>query len=322
MRQPAIRHAAIGGLVGLLLVGGVVGVAVASPTPTPVCPVCGTALHPNVTSSTATLQLSERGDVHWRVENEVAEPTASAWREDETLAREAVLDRLDRPFRRPHHPTDVTVTMTGDTLAVTFVDTRAARQRLGLLVVPYLHGEGVEARYVINADRLTVVAPAGQRIANHPAGATVSGDRATWTGVAAATDRRQLPVRAAPEPGDTYVLTGSGPTASARASLVVAVEPLDARMYAMYAIGAVIALVPTVAVGHRRLGRGHLLAGAGLVLAPVVALAATMHPIHPPNTLPGLADRVFFVLGSILVSLVGVGILLARLPVGGEAAGD
>jgi hypothetical protein len=33
-----------------------------------------------------------------------------------------------------------------------FVDRGAARQRLGLLVVPYLNGEGSVTNYVINAD--------------------------------------------------------------------------------------------------------------------------------------------------------------------------
>jgi hypothetical protein len=140
--------------------------------------VCGQTFHENVTATDATLLVQGDGDVRWHVENELTGPTASTWRENVTAARERAEERLNRTSGPPYDPDGLEVRVEGDTLVVGFVDRRAARQRLGVLVLPYLHGEGVQVRYVVNADEFAVEAGDGRRVVNEPAGATVEDGRA------------------------------------------------------------------------------------------------------------------------------------------------
>lgn len=325
MRPRHVAGVAVLVLGGLPVILG--GPTAGSATPTGVCQVCGITFHPNVTATTATLRMTAGGDVRWHVENKMADPTAAEWRQNVAVARGVVADRLDDRWRHPHDPTGVTVDMDGDTLVVEFVDRGAARQRFGLLLLPHLHGEGVETRYVINADRFVVVAPEGQRIVNEPTDATVSGDRVTWTGIADGDGGRASETWIAPEPGDTYVVRGSGVSAGVREPVVVTLEPLEPYMYGIYGLGALLVLgLPLgIAAGRsHRLGTRELVARLALVVAPYVLLVAAMHLLQPPGTLPGFAGLLMLAGGTVVVTLVGGSAMWAwtsRQDPGGDSAG-
>lgn len=300
------RGIAIGGAL-VLAIAAFTLPAVASPQPTPVCPVCGQTFHENVTATDATLQVQADGDVAWRVENEVREPTAAEWRENETALRDLVAHRIDRTSTPPFDPATPDVRIEGDTATIQFVDRRAARQRLGLLVVPYLHGEGVQARYVVNADEFVVVAPDGQRVVNEPAGATVDGDRAVWRGVAS-TDRglEGDEVWDAPEPDDTYVVVGAGATAGVRSTLVTGFEPLDPRSYGWYVLGLLFVVGLTYGaytLQGNRFERRFVAGAVVLVILPYLYLVASLHPIS--GGLGGFFDRVLAAAATLLVGLLG-----------------
>lgn len=301
---------AAGGALALLVIAaavGIVGPSIASPQPTPVCPVCGQTFHENVTATDATLQVQADGDVAWHVENEVPASTAAEWRKDETALRDLVADRIDRSSTPPYAPTRPEVSVEGNTATIEFVDRRAARQRLGLLVVPYFHGEGVQARYVVNADEIVVVAPDGQRVVNEPAGATVDGDRAVWRGVASTNQGMEGDeVWDAPEPGDTYVVVGAGATAGVRSSVVTGFEPLDPRLYGWYALGLLFVAGLTYGgytLQRHRFERRVVASAVVLGVLPYLALVAIMHP--PGDGLGGFFDRLLFAAGSLLVGLLG-----------------
>lgn len=287
----------------------------ASPQPTPVCPVCGQTFQEDVTATEATLQVQQNGDVRWHVENDVADPTATAWRENETAARHRVEDRIDWRGSPPYDPAALDVAVADQTVVIEFVDRGAARSRFGLLVLPYLHGEGVEARYVVNADEFVIEAPEGQRITNEPAGATVEDDRAVWSGVASVDDPMEgAETWTAPEPGDTYVVVGAGPTTAIGTTLALTFEPLFPRLYGFYAVGLLVALGLS-SVGYvtarRELHRRWLATGATAAAIPYVVFVLSWHPIQPAGTLPGTGQRVVMLLIAAALGLVAALVLFA-----------
>lgn len=287
---------------------GAASTAAASAQPTPVCPVCGQTFHENVTATEATLEVQADGDVVWHVENQVTDPTADTWRENETALRERVDERLEWRGGPPFDPSAPTVTVEGDTATVSFVDRNAARQRFGLLVVPYLHGEGVEARYVVNADVFVVAAPEGHRVVNDPAGATVEDDRAVWEGVASTGGRVEGDeLRAAPEPGDTYVVFGSSEVATVSAPVTLTLLPLVPALYGFYLLGSLVVLgLSGAGYGHarRELDRRWLV-GLAVPTVGFVAFVLSLHPIPPSGTLPGFGMRLMLLLLAVLFGLVG-----------------
>ena len=296
-------------LVALLVAAGGV---VAAPPPTPVCAICGEAFHEDVTATDTTLQVRENGDVHWRVENEVADPTAGEWQANPDRVESLVDEALDDRSRPPADPTDPTVDVEDGTLTVEFVDRGVARQRLGLLVVPYLTGEGETNRYVVNADRFVVAAPDGGRIVNDPAGATVGDGRAVWTGVAT-TEEDRAAAWQAPRPDNTYVVTGSGATAGTRSAVVTTLEPLDPGLYGRYGLGLLFVALATYGIYRlqgTRLPRRSVAGGIGLVALPYVAGVAAIHPWWPA----GIGALAWPLLGVAVALLpaVGGGVLYAR----------
>lgn len=315
------RSAALAALTAIALVAVGLGPVAASPQPTPICSICGQTFHENVTATEAILQVRENGDVHWRVENELSEPTASEWREDPGAAERQYRDAVTYGFRAPASPGEPTIEMRGDTLVIEVVDRGAARQRLGLLVVPYFHGEGSTHRWVVNADELVVRAPSGHRILNDPAGASVEEDRAAWTGYIGGSSRRDVS-SAAPEPGDTYVVIGDGVTVDARAVIVTGLMPLDPALYGMYALGLLLVAgvsFGTYTIEGSRLGPRRVLAGVATVSLPYLLLVLAA---HPPN-LGGLGGFFLFVvglLGTILLGLIGGASLYLRAAAAEEAS--
>jgi len=310
MSRRTVTVALASALGGMLLAGG--GVA-AIPPPTPFCTVCGEPFHEDVTATEVTLEVRENGDVRWRVENEVAEPTAGEWRRNPDQVETLVAERLETG-RPPADPAEPTVEVGDGTVTVEFVDRGAARQRLGLLVVPYLNGEGRVTEYVINADELVVEPPEGQRVVNDPSVATVENGRAVWTGVAA-TDGDGDGTRQAPEPGETYVVIGSGATAGERSAVVTTLEPLDAGLYGRYALG-LLAVVGAAYGGYRlegtRLPRRSIAAGVALAAIPYVAVVAARHPWWPSGGLGALYFWPLLAVGMLLAAGLGGGALYLR----------
>lgn len=294
-------------LSGLFLTVVFTGAGTSSPQPTPFCSVCGATFHENVTASAATLQMTASGDVRWTVENKVAEPTASNWEESPERARGHVETRLD-DYGPPQTVNQLSVEMENDTMVIEFVDTNVARHRIGLLILPYLNGEGIEARYVINAERLTIVAPDGQRVINNPQLATVEGDRVIWEGFVG--DTPDLERVNAPEPGDTYVITGSGPTAEARSSIAVLFEPLDPTLYTRYVLGLLFftGLPFSIYTVHdHRMGSRRVMKGLALVVVPYLLMIAAIHP--PKGGLGGFVIMVGVAMLSLILSIIS-GVLL------------
>ena len=314
---------AILAVVLLAAVAGLALPATASPQPSPVCPVCGQSFHENVTATDAALQVQGDGDVRWRIENEVRDPTATDWGENRTAVQRLVADRLDRRSRPPYDPVGVEVELRGDTLVIEFVDRGAARQRFGLLVLPYLHGEGVQARYVINADEFVVEAPAGQRPVNEPAGADVANDRVVWRGTAATGERMEHgELRTAPEPGDTYLVFGSGATAGARAGLATTLEPLDPGLYGSYVLGLLSVVGLTYGIYALQRNRLERRVVAGAVVAAALPYLYLVTSLHPPQAggLGGAVLRVFAVAGTVLIGLSGGTLLGAWASLAGRGA--
>ena len=300
------RGAALGtALLGLLLVSAVA--TAIPPLPRGVCPVCGMNLHENVTASEATLEIGEDGDIHWRVENELTESTASGWRDGPEDARSAVDSAMEGPPGPLEDPTDPTVDVEGRTVTVTFTDRGAARQRLGLLLVPYLHGEGIDYRWVINADRFVVAAPDGQRVLNEPAGAIVEDGRAVWRGDTlppSAEPKVSFVSESAPEPGPTYVVAGEGAAAGTRSAVVVGLEPLDPVLYSYYVLGLLFVAGVTFGlytIEGTRLGRTRV---GGVVALVSIGYLAIVMPVHPPD-IDGVFVRLMVVVLTLLLALIG-----------------
>lgn len=303
------RSAALASLTAIALaaafltVGFAAGSAAASPQQGPFCGVCGEWFDENVTATEATLQMTADGDVRWRVENKVETQRAEAWGENPEAAERRARERLHDAHVSPSNPTDLSVRVRDETVVVEFVDRGAARERLGLLVLPYFHGEGSAHRWTVNADELVVEAPDGQRIVNDPAGATVEGDRAVWTGTI-------YSGRSGPEPGDGYVVAGEGVTAGAQWALVSTVVPLDSTLYGMYGVGwlfvAGLAFGVYTIKGHR-LGPRRVSAGVAAATVPYLLVVAVVHP-------PGFGPFTF-----LLILSFGIPLILLLGLVGGVA---
>ncbi|PSP50355.1 hypothetical protein BRC75_01115 [Halobacteriales archaeon QH_7_69_31] len=232
------------------------------------------SLHENVTASEATLEIGEDGDIHWRVENELTESTANGWRDGPEDARSAVDSAMEGPPEPLENPTDPTVDVEGRTVMVTFTDRGAARQRLGLLVVPYLHGEGIDYRWVIDT-------------------------------LPPSAEPKLLPVsESAPEPGPTYVVAGEGAVAGTRSAVVVGLEPLDPVLYSYYALGLLFVAGVTFGlytIEGSRLGRTRV--GSVVALMSTAYLAIVM-PVHPPD-IDGVFVQAMVVVLTLLLALIG-----------------
>lgn len=261
---------ALVGLVGLSLAGGLAG---ASAQPIPVCPVCGESFHENVTATDATISIQPDGDVRWQVENRVADPTASEWRTNPDRVREQVTTTVDHPHRPPYDPTGARVDVTNETVTIRFVDRGAAKERLGLLVLPYF----VRGQWLVNADRLSVEAPPGSRIVGTPELGQAGHQRVVWTGESRTRTRPNY----APVVEDTYVVTGSGPTAGLRGAIATSLMPLDFDLYVLYAFGLLFVGAAAYAIyafeDHRLDGRGEAI-GLAVSVLPYVWLIGRMHP--------------------------------------------
>jgi len=209
-----MRRAAL--LIALLLTAGLltaVTPAGASPQPDPVCGACGSSFEDvaeeqgaaiNVTHSTAAVQIHANGSATWVVTNRVNESAASRLSENSAL-----LDRIARGaaaegWGLPHvydegEVTLQSVSVDGRTVRIQFRDPDAGKRHVGVLVVDYLHSEGVRGGWILNADRFTLHGPSGTVVVNDPG---------------AGIDREYTPANAVPEVTDrTVTWRGSATTA-------------------------------------------------------------------------------------------------------------
>lgn len=176
------RHAFAVGIVLLALFASAVSPAVAAPPPRPLCDGCGDSFAEaaaergvdiTVVHSTATVHVHENGSATWVVRNRVADsPGLARLREDAGL-RAAVAERA-------MWDTDVlSTTVTAEDVVVThYRDDDFAEQTPGGALRSDAFTEDYSLRNLagLGADELTVVAPAGMRVAATVPGSTHSDD--------------------------------------------------------------------------------------------------------------------------------------------------
>lgn len=194
-------------LVAALLVAALPA-TLASAEPAPVCGACGgsfeqaaheEAVPANVTHSTATVAVHANGSATWTVTNRVNASAAERLRADPALLEEVARRAATRGWGLPgvHGSGEVgfrSASVDDRTVTLRFVDPDAGRRHAGVLVVDYLHTEGVRGGWFLNADTFTVVGPPGTAVVNDPAAAidresapadavpAVDGRRVTWQG--------------------------------------------------------------------------------------------------------------------------------------------
>jgi hypothetical protein len=284
MDRPALLPRAVVAAVALLLLVPVAP-ALASPTPDPVCGACGAGfedaaaangLPVTVTNATATVRVRANGSATWTVTNRVNASAADRLRERPDalarIAREAAADGWGLPGVFDDGEVRLReASIDGRTVRVRFDDPDAAQRRAGVLVVDYLHTEGYGGGWILNADRFTVVGPAGTRLVNDPRATiddeyadpvelpTVDDDRVTWHGSAAAEYGPTLHE-------DVYLAFddgGAGGDARVAAALALATAPIwlsNLRAFALPAVVVYGVLLVGVGAGARR--------ATGSVLAP------------------------------------------------------
>jgi hypothetical protein len=170
--------------VAALLVGSLLGVALAapataSPRPVAVCAPCergfvaaaGTHGHDvRIERSTATMRVHRNGSATWTVENRLNDATAfenASLRQ--SVAREAIL---------VHDATLRSTSVDGETVRLRYRTPNVATDAAGgVLRVDYFRDDpGAMIRSGLGADRLTVVAPEGMTVGSALPGADVSDD--------------------------------------------------------------------------------------------------------------------------------------------------
>lgn len=231
-------------LLALLLAPLFVAPALASPQPTPVCRFCGTqfgdaateaGVDTTVSRSTVLVRVHENGSATWTVRNRLADG-AREFRENperldevaRALAGDALLAHDVGGYGLPEDA-DVTLVaarMEDDTVVLVYRDPDAARRHAGLLVVDYLHDEGYEPWYHVNADRFTVRGPEGSVVTNDPDSGRVDGRSVTWRG-----DSGGELYEAPDLQGSPYVVFGPEGATGARttAALALATLPIVVR---------------------------------------------------------------------------------------------
>lgn len=210
-------------LFGLLLILSLVAPAAASPQPSPVCAYCSSSFEDgadehgiaaSVGESTVDVHVHENGSATWVVRNRL-ETGADAFRESpEKISR--VGDGLQsRNGGLASNAEFVSATVDGDTAVLVYRDPAAVDRHAGVLVVDYLHDDGNEPWYVINADRFTIHAPEGSLVTNSPDSGLVDEASVTWNGDSSS----GYPSSSATVDGSPYVVFGpdtSSETSSVR----------------------------------------------------------------------------------------------------------
>ncbi|WP_049971179.1 hypothetical protein [Haladaptatus cibarius] len=156
---------------------------------TPVCPVCGYEFEMSasdrgdmpVEKSEVMIHIAENGDSRWVVRNRIEnETTVERFRNypGELDTRVSAALRDARGF--DHEIRNVSARVVGDErIQIRFYVPNFAERRSGVLLSDYLYNDGRGRD--MNADKITVVGPAGTVVSNDPTKAAVSGNRATWS---------------------------------------------------------------------------------------------------------------------------------------------
>jgi hypothetical protein len=238
-----MRRAAL--LIALLITTSLlltaVAPAVASPQPDPVCGACGSSFEDiaekqgvavNVTHSSATVQIHANGSATWLVTNRLNESAATRLSENSALLDRVARGAATEGWGLPHVYNDGEVTfqsasIDGRTVRIRFRDPDAGKRHLGVLVVDYLHSEGVRGGWILNADRFTLVGPSEAVVVNDPevtidreytpanAVPEVMDGNVTWSG--SATTEYESAFY-----DDVYVVYGATDTSSLRVDAAVA----------------------------------------------------------------------------------------------------
>ncbi|MFC6938679.1 hypothetical protein ACFQE8_01735 [Salinirubellus sp. GCM10025818] len=357
MRRAALPFALL--LVACVLLGAVPS-TIASPQPDPVCGACGSSfehaaeergLAANVTHSTATVRVHENGSATWIVTDRVNRSAADRLAEDtdllEGIARRAATEGWGLPH--VYEEGEVwfrSVSIDDRTIEIRFRDPDAGERRLGLLVVDYLHSEGIRGGWILNADRFTIAGPDGTAVVNDPRATIgdeyaspgevpeIDGGNATWRGSTAE--------RGSALYDDVYVVYGGPGTGRTHADAVVALStaPIWLDNLAAFVLPALVLyglLLVGVAGVSMRAAEASLdpdriagfVAGLGLVGFLAAGLAGAT---NEPSWFAGLA-AIYLVTGSIALarpatlrttrgalalaaaSTLGVGVVLSGLAV-------
>lgn len=339
----------------------------ASPQPDPVCGACGSAfeeaaaeegLAANVTDSTATVHVRANGSATWVVTNRVNASAAARLHQEPAL--------LDRVARRAattgwglpnvYDGTGVRVgsaTVDDRTVTLRFTDSTAGQRRAGVLVVDYLHSDGVRGGWILNADTFTVVGPPGTTVVNAPGAAidreytppnavpTVDGRRVTWHGTA------ENEYRAAFY-DDVYLAFGDAgtPAWQVDAALALATAPIwldNVAAFVLPAVGVYGVLLLGVAVATRKVATTGIdpdqFAIAVAAVGAVGVVAGVLAPtVDQPGWFVGVAAVYLATgtaalvrpaafrsagnaLGTGVASLAGVAVLLGGLSLAGRGFG-
>lgn len=185
----------------------VVGPVDASPQPRVICELCGTSfedaaneqgLDVTVPRSTVSIQIHDNGSATWLVTNRVDEDAAGQLSENPQLLDQLV--QTETTGRRGPHAFDggeitlQSTTVANQTVRIRFRDSDAGSTHFGVVVVDYLHSEGVRGGWMFNADRVSFIGPPETAVLNDPRSTisdeytatgevpTVTGDNVTWYG--------------------------------------------------------------------------------------------------------------------------------------------
>ncbi|MFB6354481.1 MAG: hypothetical protein ABEJ92_10400 [Halobacteriales archaeon] len=183
-----MRRAAL--LSVLVLLAALVGPAAASPQPTPVCRFCGgqfesaaeeAGVNVTVARSDVLVQVHADGSATWTVTLDLETGGADLAAPPDRL--EAVArSLLDDWHGLPETATLLDATVEDDRVELRYRDADAAARHAGLLVVDYLHDEGGQPWYHVNADRFVLRGPEGTVVANDPESGRVDGRTVAWRG--------------------------------------------------------------------------------------------------------------------------------------------
>lgn len=276
-------------VLGLLVIVSVVGPALASPQPTPVCSFCGghfetaaerQGLTVNVTQSTTVIQVHENGSATWTIRNRVGNGSVGL-RENPEQLRRIVEWQLDNEHGMLEDATVIDTRMENATAVAVLHDRDGASRHAGLLVVDYLHNRGYEKWYHVNAESVTIRGPEGTVVVNTPESGQVTDHAVTWTG-----EISDYGYGGADLEGSPYVVYGpddtTGTQLQAQVAIALATLPIVVRAVQSYllwqtvlfavVLGSVLILLRTRSTGVTRTRASHGLAAMGVlgVVIPIL----------------------------------------------------
>ena len=301
--------------------------AVASPQPDPVCGTCGSSfeqsaeqqgLAVNVTHSTATVQIHANGSATWIATNRVNESAATRLSENPALLEQIARGAATEGWGLPNvydngEVTFQSASIDGRTVTIQFRDPDAGERHLGVLVVDYLHSDGVRGGWILNADQFTLVGPSETVVVNDPRATIndqyisskdlpqVAGGNVTWRG--SGTNEYDVAFY-----DDVYLVFGEAETSSLRvdAAVASATAPIwfdNIQAFVLPALVVYGVLLAGVAVSARWSSDTSLdadrvatvVAGIGLVGIVAAILAEIM---HEPSGFGGLV-AIYLVTGAL-----------------------